>query len=98
MPTARPLWTPPRDAQLRRLRAEGATWAEIAAALSVTRIAAIDRGRRIGARAPFKAAAPAHDDPARDPLPAGHPRAWAVLTAGTCLAGTLYPLSLVRGA
>jgi hypothetical protein len=32
------------------------------------------------------------EDPARPPLPAGHPRTWDMLTAGTVLESTPYPL------
>jgi hypothetical protein len=45
-------WTAALDAQLCRLRAEGATWDTIASLLSVSRYTAIERGRRIGARKP----------------------------------------------
>jgi hypothetical protein len=38
------------------------------------------------------------EDPAREPLAAGHPQAWRVLTEGTWLAGTRYPeLASVEG-
>jgi hypothetical protein len=85
-------WTGPRDARLRRLRLEGATWAEIAAELGVTPAVARERARRIGApRGAPAAAARATEDPHRPPLPPGHPRAWAVLTEGTTLAGTAWP-------
>jgi hypothetical protein len=35
-------------------------------------------------------AARADDDPRREPLPAGHPETWRVLTAGTVLEGEGY--------
>lgn len=85
-------WTNAQDTQLRRLRAEGATWDSIAAILGMTRWATIDRGRRIGARRPPPDFVPPPDDPAREPLPAGHPRSWNAINAGTVLAGTPYPL------
>ena len=97
-PHAAPSWSAPRDARLRRLRREGATWAAIAAALGVTIDAARERGRRIGAPRACRAAPPpdstpdsAPEDPARPPLPPGDPRAWGLLTAGTLLAGTDWP-------
>lgn len=34
----------------------------------------------------------AHDEQERPPLPPGHPVAWEVLTDGTLLEGTAYPL------
>ncbi len=85
-------WTEAMDGQLRRLRAEGESWDAIAAALSVSRYTAIDRGRRIGARRPPPEHVPPPEDPGRAPLAAGHPRSWDCLNAGTCLAGTPYPL------
>jgi len=88
-------WTQPADAQLHRLRAEGATWDAIAAAMRLSRSAVIEHGRRIGARRPppdaMAAALRALMDPAREPLPAGHPVSWRAITAGTLLAGSRYP-------
>jgi hypothetical protein len=85
-------WTDAQDAQLRRLRAEGATWDGIAAVLGLTRWAAMDRGRRIGARLPPPDFVRPPEDPAREPLPAGHPRSWDAINAGTVLEGSPYPL------
>jgi hypothetical protein len=85
-------WTDAQDTQIRRLRAEGASWDSIAELLVLSRWSVIERGRRIGARAPARELVTPPEDPARDPLPAGHPRSWEVLTAGTVLEGSLYPL------
>ncbi len=85
-------WTVAQDTQLRRLRAEGSTWDEIAAALGFSRFAVIERGRRIGARRPPPGPRPVVEDPGRDPLPPGHPRSWGPLVAGTVLEATSYPL------
>jgi hypothetical protein len=84
------IWTPCRDSRLRRMRQEGASWETIAEALRVDPADAARRGRQIGAWL-SPAGLAASEDPARDPLPAGHPRAWTELTAGTWLAGTCYP-------
>ena len=84
-------WTAAHDAQLRRLRAEGRIWAEIAAELGVTPAIARERGRRIGAPAPPHSVRVQREDPSRPPLPAGHPRAWNLLVEGTLLAGTDWP-------
>lgn len=86
------LWTEAQDSQIRRLRTEGASWDTIAAVLGMARWTVIDRGRRIGALRPARQCVPPPEDPARDPLPSGHPRSWSVLTAGTVLEGTPYPL------
>ncbi len=91
MPTKHP-WTQAEDNQIRRMRLEGATWDAIAAALHVTRWTAIERGRRIGTRRPPPDFRPPPDDLTRDPLPAGHPRSWGAITAGTVLDGEPYPL------
>ena len=83
-------WTPPRDAVLCRLRAEGAGWEAIAAELVVSRNAAIERGRRLGARLPPMPREPAPPDPNREPLAAGAEQSWGALVAGSMLAGSLY--------
>lgn len=85
-------WTDAQDAQIRRLRAEGASWDAIAAVLGLSRWAIMDRGRRIGARPPPREFVPPAEDPDREPQPAGHPRSWGVITAGTVLEDTPYPL------
>jgi hypothetical protein len=89
------IWTTPRDAQLRRLRGDGASWDDIAAALAISRNAAIERGRRIGARLPPPQIVADNErdyllDPSREPLPPGHPATWDAITAGTQDAGTPY--------
>ncbi len=84
-------WSAARDAWLRRLRAEGRAWAEIAGELGVTPDMARERGRRIGAPAPPQPARVHHEDPSRPPLPAGHPRSWNLLVEDTVLAGTGWP-------
>ena len=89
------LWTAPRDAQIRRLRLEGATWDQIAAALAISRDAVIARGRRIGAQLPPRQVIERSEadfllDPTREPLPPGHPASWDAITAGTQDAGSLY--------
>ncbi len=88
---AGPGWTAARDAQVRRLRREGARWAEIGAALGVSPDVARERGRRLGAESPPAPASPPADDPHRPPLPPGDPRSWGLLTAETSLAGLPWP-------
>ena len=84
-------WTPPRDAQIRRMRAEGVSWDEIAADLRVSRWSAIDRGRKLQADGPPGTTPASKSDLGRDPLPAGHRLSWDTLVAGTILEGTHYP-------
>lgn len=86
------VWTDPRDTLLKRLRAQGAAWEAIAAALGISRNAAIERGRRIGARLPPPEYVPEPEDPERPPLPAGHCVSWGAIVAGTCLADQPYPI------
>lgn len=88
-------WTAPQDARLRRLRAEGATWDQIAADLELGRSAVIERGHRIAAHRPTPAQTAEHQDPAlhdpqRPPMHPGHPVTWGAITETTCLAGTEY--------
>ena len=85
------VWTEAGDDAIRRLRAAGATWDEISAQLGVSRWAAISRGRRIGVTALEVPPAEPADDPAREPLPAGHGITWGTLIAGTLLEGLAYP-------
>jgi hypothetical protein len=85
-------WTAAQDLTIRRMRIEGSTWDTIAAALGVSRYTAIARGRQIGALRPPPEAGPVPEDPRREPLSAGHPRSWAVITDGTLLEGSPYPL------
>lgn len=85
-------WTAAQDMQIKRMRAEGAAWDAIAAVMDVTRWTVIERGRRIGARRPPSDFVPPPESLTRDPLPAGHPRSWSVLIAGTSLDGQPYPL------
>ena len=80
----------------RSMRLEGASWEAIAEALAVSPQAARVRADRIAARRPSPGLT-ATEDPAREPLPAGHPRAWGVLTQGTWLAGTRYPTPAMMG-
>ena len=86
------LWADAQDTRIRQMRAEGATWDAIAAALGLSSSTIIERGRRIGARPPPPDFTPPPDDPHRPPLPAGHPRTWGVMNAGTVLADEPYPL------
>ena len=86
------VWTEAQDSQIRRLRTEGASWDAIAGILGMARWTVIDRGRRIGALRAPREYGPQSEDPSRDPLPPGHPRSWGVLTDGTVLEGTPYPL------
>lgn len=89
---AKYVWTEAQDGQIRRLRAEGESWEAIARVLGHTKWAIIERGRRIGARPPPREFTPGPEDPSRPPLPAGHPRSWGVITAGTVLEDSPYPL------
>jgi hypothetical protein len=86
------LWTSAQDTRIRQMRSEGALWDAIAEALRLSRSTIIERGRRIGARAPPPEFIPPPEDPQRDALPAGHPRTWGAMNAGTVLADTPYPL------
>ncbi|MDD2876065.1 MAG: AsnC family protein [Acidiphilium sp.] len=94
-------WTESADNTIRRMRADGATWAAIGDMLGLSRNTIIERGRRIhAAGGPSQAPRPPRppeEDPNRGPLRAGHPISWGILTAGTVLEGTAFvPLSADR--
>lgn len=85
-------WTEPRDTTLRRMRHERRSWDEIGVALEVSRGAAIERGRKIGAPfGPVVVAFPAAAVRSSAPLPPGHEISWGLLTVGTVLEGMDYP-------
>lgn len=90
-------WTPAQDGQIRRLRAEGATWHRIAATIGCSPVIVRERGRRIGATRPPADFQPPPEDPERDALPAGHPTSWGAITQGTVLEGLPYPLPVFYG-
>lgn len=89
MSASRQVWTAPSDSRLRRMRQEGAAWEAIAEALHVSPLAAMQRALRIGAQT--RLCAGGNGNSQRDPLPAGDPTSWKILTTGTWLAGTRYP-------
>ena len=89
-------WTNAQDTQIRRMRAQGATWDQIAAVLGIGRWSVIERGRRIGAPLPPPEFVPEPEDPAREAMPSGDPRSWGVITAGTVLEDEPYPLPVFR--
>jgi hypothetical protein len=89
-------WTAPQDAQLRRMRTQGATWDEIAAVLGLGRWTVIERGRHLGVRPPPPDFVPEPEDPEREPMPSGDPRSWDAINAGTVLEGQPYPLPVFR--
>ncbi len=85
-------WTAPLDAQLRRMRAEGAPWDDIARHFGISCEAARARAAAIGARPPPPDFEPPPPNPAREPLPAGDPRCWGAMVGGTELSDVDYPL------
>jgi hypothetical protein len=95
MPAKLP-WTDAQDTQLRRLRAQGGTWDDIAAILGLSRWSVIERGRRIGAQLPPPEFVPEPEDPEREAMPPGDPRSWGAITAGTVLDGEPYPFPVFR--
>jgi hypothetical protein len=88
-------WTEVADSRLTRMRGEGASLRAMAAAFGLSRSAIAERASRLGLVLPTRApdvAKPTPPNPElqRDPLPAGHPISWGLITAGTCLEGTPY--------
>lgn len=85
-------WTEGQDNNIKRMRAENASWDMIAAAIGVTRWTVIERGRRLGARLPPMDFEPPPEDPERMPLPPGHPDTWGAIIKETPLEGMAYPI------
>lgn len=79
------VWTDGQDAQIRRLRTEGAPWDVIALALGLSRWTIIERGRALGVERPPAHAAARMDEFDREPLPAGHAQSWNAINRGTAL-------------
>ena len=84
------VWTEGQDAQIRRLRTEGASWDVIAMALGLARWVVVERARAIGAECPPANAVAFLDDAGRDPLPAGHIDSWGAINHGTSLEGIAF--------
>ena len=84
-------WSPEMEQVLRRMRADGATWAAIGGALGLGRETVREQGRRLGVRRALPVFQPPPEDPNRPPLPPGHPLSWRLLIAGTCLEDAPYP-------
>ncbi len=85
-------WTEVQDSKIKRMRAESASWDNIAVAVGVTRWTVIERGRRLGARLPPPGFRAPSEDPERPSLPAGHPESWGVIIKGMSLEGMPYPI------
>lgn len=88
-------WTAGQDDCIRVMRSVGATWQQIADVLKVPHQAVIDRGRavlRAERGSVPREAEVAAEVRERGPLPAGHPVSWGILTRGTMLEGTKWPL------
>jgi hypothetical protein len=79
------VWTDGQDAQILRLRTEGAPWDVIALALGLARWTVIERARAIGAERRPAHAATVLDESDRQPLPAGHVKTWGAINRGTGL-------------
>jgi hypothetical protein len=79
------VWTDGQDAQIRRLRTEGASWDVIALALGLARWTIIERARAIGAEQRPPHAVSILDESGREPLPAGHAENWGAINRGTSL-------------
>jgi hypothetical protein len=76
------VWSGGQDAQIRRLRTEGASCDVIALLLSVNCAAVAERARTLGVDHHPETDL---DDPERPPLPAGHRLTWNAINRGTAL-------------
>ncbi len=101
-PGYRLTWTQQADQRLAKMREQGASLRCMARAFGLSRSVITARARTIGLEIPNRpmpAPKPAAELPEnRDPLPAGHPISWGLITKGTSLEGSPYtPPPPVRG-
>ena len=96
MPVKR-LWTATEDRQIANARAARHSWDIISAALGFSRSSVIERARALGIPRLTPVPADPESEADREPLAAGDPLAWAVLTEGTLLEGTDYPARYATG-
>lgn len=80
-------WTPAEDRRIAASRILRRSWDRIAADLQASRSAIVERAKILGIPPLPPIQAEPAPDPHREPLPTGHPTAWAVLTGGTLLDG-----------
>ena len=91
MPQKR-LWSETQDQAIATARAAHHSWGRIATRLRASRSAVIVRACELAVPRNLRLRRIVIQDSAnRDPLPPGHPTAWAIITAGTLLDGTDYP-------
>ncbi len=87
------VWTEGQDAQIRRLRTEGATWDVVAHILDLARCTVIERARLLGVEHPPAHAAADFDDADRAPMSSGHAESWGAINRGTSLEGVPFKTS-----
>jgi hypothetical protein len=89
-------WTPELDAMIVGLRMAGNEWQKIAERMGLSRNTVLERGRRLNIprinRYPTRTVMLEPRD--RLPRSPGHPDTWDVITAGTVLEGSEYPIPL----
>jgi hypothetical protein len=92
-------WSAQSDVILTRMRLDGLSLRAMASACGLSRSAVAARAAQLGLTFPRKpviakakphATAKSAIDGARQPLPAGHPISWALITQGTSLEGVEY--------
>ena len=81
-------WTPAADAKIRQMRGYGASVREIARHFGIARNEVTVRVRALGLpiKQHVKPASPSPKYDTREPLPAGHPISWDLVTRGTSMA------------
>lgn len=101
-PSYRLTWTQQADQRLAKMREQGTSLRCMARAFGLSRSVITARARMIGLEIPGRPA-PAPKSTGelpdnRDPLPAGDPISWGLITRGTSLEGSQYtPPQPVRG-
>ena len=87
-------WTQQSDRQLLQMRKQGASLRTMAKAFGLSRSVVTARALQLGVeiptRPPAQPKAASVPRETRDPLPAGDPLTWGLITQGTCLQGNPY--------
>ena len=87
-------WSDKMDQKIIQARVERKSWTNIGKEMGLCHWTVVNRAKELEIWEPggFRPEPEPRLDMNRPPLPAGHPTTWGLLTDGTSLAGTAYPM------